>query len=176
LHVLFVKNDPSPTAASPVRPLGQRPGDRATPQSTLRLAPSDGSSDLYDPLGVPRQPLLDGDARLVFASTVAASIEGGTAALLRVEKRDALRKQARKLGLRVFDANLIIAIVQDAARRGEVLPTGGKFTREAQKRIDATLSLMPAPQKWSEDAKGLAIIAAVLAVFLLAAFVLLIGP
>ena len=35
---------------------------------------------------------------------------------------------------------------------------------------------MPAPQKWSEDAKGLAIIAAVLAVFLLAAFVLLIGP
>lgn len=170
-HVLFVKNAPSPTATSPVRPYRA-----ATAESpALRLVKPD-ATDLYDPLGAQRPPLEPGDARLVFAQAVAACIEGGTAALLRVEKRNALHKHARKLGLRVFDANLIIAIVQDAARRGEVLPSSASFTRDAQKRIDATLALMPGPQAWSDDAKALAIIAVVLSVFLLVAFILFIGP
>lgn len=141
----------------------------------LRLVKAD-ANDLYDPLGAPRVPLQENDPRIVFAAAVAACMEGGKAALLRVEHRNKLHKTARKLGLRVFDANLIIAIVQDAARRGEVLPSSGQFTRDAQKRINATLSLMPGPQTWSDDAKGLAVIAVVLAVFLLVAFVLLIGP
>ncbi len=134
------------------------------------------ANDLYDPLGAPRVPLQENDPRIVFAAAVAACMEGGKAALLRVEHRNKLHKSARRLGLRVFDANLIIAIVQDAARRGEVLPSSGQFTRDAQKRINSTLSLMPGPQTWSDDAKGLAVIAVVLAVFLLVAFVLLIGP
>ena len=59
------------------------------------------------------------DARWVFACRVAASIEGGRAAILRPESRDRLLNQASRLGLRQFDANLVMAIVQDSARCGE---------------------------------------------------------
>lgn len=59
------------------------------------------------------------DARWVLACRVAASLEGGRAAILRPESRDRLLSQASRLGLRPFDANLIIAIVQDSARCGE---------------------------------------------------------
>ncbi|MEQ8846006.1 MAG: hypothetical protein RIB58_14255 [Phycisphaerales bacterium] len=59
------------------------------------------------------------DARWVFACRVAASIEGGRAAILRPEARDRLLNQASALGLRAFDANLVIAIVQDSARCGQ---------------------------------------------------------
>ena len=58
------------------------------------------------------------DARWVFACRGATSIEGGRAAILRPEARDRLLAQASRLGLRQFDANLIIAIVQDSARCG----------------------------------------------------------
>lgn len=59
------------------------------------------------------------DARWVFACRVATSLEGGRAAILRPEARDRLLTQASRLGLRQFDANLVIAIVQDSARCGE---------------------------------------------------------
>ena len=59
------------------------------------------------------------DARWVFACRVASSLEGGKAAILRPEARDRLLSQASRLGLRQFDANLVIAIVQDSARCGE---------------------------------------------------------
>lgn len=167
--MLFVKNGPSPVEPTPLRSAG------FADAPNLRLVKAE-ATDLYDPLGAPRAPLQDNDPRIVFAAAVAACMEGGKAALLRVEHRNQLHKVARKLGLRVFDANLIIAIVQDAARRGEVLPSSGQFTRDAQKRINATLSLMPGPQMWSDDAKALAIIAVALGLFLLVAFVLLIGP
>ena len=38
------------------------------------------------------------------------------------ERRVRVMQTARRLGLRPFDANLIIAIVQDQARRGKGLP------------------------------------------------------
>ena len=44
---------------------------------------------------------------------------GGATAILTPERRNTLLTTATMLGLRPFDANLIIAIVQDAARRGE---------------------------------------------------------
>lgn len=59
------------------------------------------------------------DARWVFACRVAASMEGGRSAILRPEARDRLLSQATRLGLRQFDANLVIAIVQDSARCGQ---------------------------------------------------------
>lgn len=59
------------------------------------------------------------DARWVFACRVATSLEGGRSAILRPESRDRLLAQATRLGLRQFDANLVIAIVQDSARCGE---------------------------------------------------------
>lgn len=60
------------------------------------------------------------DARRIFAARVAESIEGGKAALLPVERRQGLMRVARTLGIRTFDANLVIAIAQDAARRGQL--------------------------------------------------------
>ena len=70
------------------------------------------------------------DARWVFACRVATSIEGGRAAILRPEARDRLLAQAGNLGLRQFDANLVIAIVQDSARCGHEplgLPTAERL-------------------------------------------------
>lgn len=58
------------------------------------------------------------DARWVLACRVAVSLEGGRAAILRPEARDRLLVQAERMGLRPFDANLVIAIVQDSARCG----------------------------------------------------------
>jgi hypothetical protein len=58
------------------------------------------------------------DARLVFAQRVAANIEGGKAAILRPEVRKRLLTEGASMGLRSFDANLIIAVAQDAAQRG----------------------------------------------------------
>ncbi|MCA9294405.1 MAG: hypothetical protein KDA20_11390 [Phycisphaerales bacterium] len=53
------------------------------------------------------------------ALRVADALEGGRAAILRPERRRELVANAQAMGLRPFDANLIIAIVQDGARRGE---------------------------------------------------------
>ena len=53
---------------------------------------------------------------LAFATSIARVLEG---AILAPERREALIQEARSLGLREFDANLVIAVVQDRARRGE---------------------------------------------------------
>lgn|GEM_PF-1741423 len=59
------------------------------------------------------------DARLVFALRVSERLEGGRAAILRPENRRRLMELSSRMGLEPFDASLVIAIVQDAARRGE---------------------------------------------------------
>lgn len=59
------------------------------------------------------------DSRWVLAARAATWIEGGRAAILTPDKRRRLMKMAESLGLRPFDASLIIAIVQDAARSGK---------------------------------------------------------
>ncbi len=58
--------------------------------------------------------------RDVFASRVAESLEGGRSAILRPERRSTLVDLATRMGIRAFDAHLVIALTQDAARRGEV--------------------------------------------------------
>ena len=58
------------------------------------------------------------DARWVFAAAVAESLQGGMAAALPPDRRRRLLSLATRLRLRPFDANLVIAIIQDAARRG----------------------------------------------------------
>jgi hypothetical protein len=63
------------------------------------------------------------DPRWVIAVAATRSLEGGRAAIMTVESRRRVASLARSLGLREFDASLVIAIVQDAARRGE--PLGG---------------------------------------------------
>ncbi|MCZ6836155.1 MAG: hypothetical protein O7G85_10310 [Planctomycetota bacterium] len=67
-----------------------------------RLASNDASLDPTDP-------------RWVMAAKAYASLQGST---LTPERRERLVHTAKSLGLRPFDANLVIAIVQDHARRG----------------------------------------------------------
>lgn len=55
------------------------------------------------------------DPRWVLATRTAEQLEGS---LLRPEPRDRLVRLGQMLGLSHFDANLVIAIVQDQARRG----------------------------------------------------------
>lgn len=59
------------------------------------------------------------DARIAFALRVADALDGGRAAILTPESRRALLRASARMGLPAFDASLVIAIVQDAARRGE---------------------------------------------------------
>jgi len=66
--------------------------------------------------GVLGQPIRDaGDPRWVLAVKTGASLQG---AVLTPDRRERLIKTGRALGLSPFDANLVIAIVQDQARRG----------------------------------------------------------
>lgn len=58
------------------------------------------------------------DARRIMAQRVAEHLDGGRAGILVPDRRRALVSTAQRLGLRPFDANLIIAIVQDRFRRG----------------------------------------------------------
>lgn len=55
---------------------------------------------------------------LQFAGRIAEAMQG---AVLAPEDREELVRQAATLGLRPFDAHLVIAVVQDRRRRGESL-------------------------------------------------------
>lgn len=86
------------------------------------------------------------DARWVLACRVSVQLEGGRAAILSSERRERLLVEAQRLGLRRFDANLIIAIVQDSARCGEPplgITTADRLplVREARPAEDHTLSV-----------------------------------
>lgn len=74
------------------------------------------------------------DARWVFANQVRDSLEGGRAAILPPNRRRDLVAAALRQGLRPFDANLVIAIVQDEARTGrqnaDRPPAGLSLVRE----------------------------------------------
>jgi hypothetical protein len=56
------------------------------------------------------------DPRWVLAMQTQARLQG---AMLPVERREELMRSGRRLGLRPFEANLVIAVMQDRARRGE---------------------------------------------------------
>ncbi len=62
--------------------------------------------------------LSPGDARWLMAVRTASCLEGGQAAFLPQDRRRALMAEGARVGLRPFDTSLIIAIVQDNARRG----------------------------------------------------------
>lgn len=69
------------------------------------------------------------DSRWIFAVQVSRHLTGGRAAALSPERRAALLSTARNLGLRAFDASLIIAVVQESTRSGEGL------SREFEERL-----------------------------------------
>jgi hypothetical protein len=77
-----------------------------------------------------------GDATRLFAMQVSESLEGGKSAILTPSNRHRLLRLGQRLGVRDFDANLVIAIVQDGARRGESIQTD--LTRDRLRLVSAT--------------------------------------
>jgi hypothetical protein len=78
------------------------------------------------------------DARWRLATETQQALQG---AVLAFEDRRELLALANRLGIRSFDANLIVALVQDRARRGEPLQSAA-----------ATIAMLPNPQgKWPKD-------------------------
>ncbi|MBB6430465.1 hypothetical protein [Algisphaera agarilytica] len=97
------------------------------------------------------------DPRWVLAVRVSEQLQGS---VLPPEKRDRLVKIGKMFGLTAFDANLIIAIVQDQARRGYApayCPTAG----------EPQLRMVPPPQKvkWMTPQRTL-LIAGIIAGFI----------
>ena len=83
---------------------------------TQRLSLARHGNDADTTRTVPRAPILDAaDGRWVLAVRTSEAIEGS---MLGPEKREHLLRMGRAFGLTAFDANLVIAIVQDQARRG----------------------------------------------------------
>ena len=99
------------------------------------------------------------DSRWVLAMRTAQMLEGGRTALLRPNHRRKLVSLASKMGLRPFDAALIIAIVQDAARAEEPL------TGDAQDRL-ALIRPASEPGSGAFDAAALFLVSFFLAAFL----------
>ncbi len=60
------------------------------------------------------------EAREILTVRVTELLQGGRAAILTPERRARAIRIARMLGVRDFDAHLVIAVVQDRARRGEI--------------------------------------------------------
>jgi hypothetical protein len=77
-----------------------------------------------------------GDATRLFAMQVSESLEGGQSAILTPAKRHRLLRLGQRLGVRDFDANLVIAIVQDGARRGENIHNN--LTRDRLRLVSVT--------------------------------------
>lgn len=112
------------------------------PPARLRLVSRDGDEVIDHRREVARENHASRvvgpqDARWLLAERVQRSMEGGRAAVLRPEARRRLVAGAVREGLRPFDANLVIAIVQDAAQRGEAI----------EATPSARLSLVPPPER-----------------------------
>lgn len=93
------------------------------------------------------------DVRDVLSAAVVSSLEGGRAAILRPQVRRQLVASAVSMGLRPFEANMVIALVQESTRRGEPQP----------RAMLVPLRSHHAPQALKIIALALAIAAAILA-------------
>ncbi len=88
-----------------------------------------------------REPDFDpNDARWRLATETQQALQG---AVLAYEDRRALLALAHRMGIRAFDANLILAIVQDRARRGESLQSAAPTIAVLPRPTAAASSAMP---------------------------------
>jgi hypothetical protein len=98
------------------------------------------------------------EAREILTMRVAELLDGGRAAVLTPERRARALRIARMLGVRDFDAHLVIAVVQDRARRGEIaVDPSSAPSSPAKQRADA-----PEPARMSGTIALLQLAAAVL--------------
>lgn len=99
---------------------GEREGPRRPNPSVtrlaLRLAADEVAAQSEGPRPRVTQPLVgDADPRWVLAVRTAEQLQGE---VLPPDRRDRLIRLGRTMGLSIFDSNLVIAVVQDQARRG----------------------------------------------------------
>ncbi len=88
-----------------------------------------------------REPDFDpNDARWRLATETQQALQG---AVLAYEDRRSLLALAHRMGIRAFDANLILAIVQDRARRGESLQSAAPTIAVLPRPTAAASSVMP---------------------------------
>lgn len=128
-HLRLVGDDRTPQSeiARPATDLparlraGQARAVRAVQRENQRAA----SNDDMDPT----------DPRWVFAARAFSQLDG---AALTADRREKLMRTAKVLGIRTFDASVIIAMVQDRARRGESL-----------RDLTTTLKMIPINQRES---------------------------
>ena len=104
----------------------------------------------------------------MLALRTAVTLTGGVAAILTPDKRRSLETIARRLGLRPFDAALVFAIVQDAARRGDSIADRGSSPAV----VERLRLVRPADPADSGDPFWCAAAAAVLSVVFFAAAML----
>ncbi|MFN0011548.1 MAG: hypothetical protein ACKVS8_07880 [Phycisphaerales bacterium] len=105
------------------------------------------------------------DARWVLARRVSEQLDGGRAAILPPDRRQALVAAGVRLGLREFDVNLVIAIVQDGRRIGK-----GALNPQVEARLKMVPEAAPLPA--SRISGWLPVMAAVLGLLVCAALVL----
>jgi hypothetical protein len=111
LTLRLVPGDPAPSRRAALRPA-------TGAEAALRLAERRAAEDRVARANAASVTLSALDPRWVLAVAVSREVQGGRAAVLTPESRRRLIGAGGRLGLRPFDANLVIAIVQDAARSG----------------------------------------------------------
>lgn len=131
---------PAPFAGKRVvRPGRKRPitpTRRVEPSTPLRLVGGAAAPDVRPPIQNPTPIQGATDPRWVLAIRTAQLLEGD---VLPPAKREALMRTGKVMGLTPFDCSLILAVVQDRARRGiapEYCPAAG----------ESQLALIPLPQ------------------------------
>ena len=80
------------------------------------------------------------DARWQLATETQRALQG---AVLAFEDRRRLLAMANRLGIRAFDANLILALVQDRARRGEPIEAAAETIEMIPVRVPKTRDWTP---------------------------------
>ena len=126
----------------------------------LRLVAAD-PDQIVRPSVSPTQhaPITDtADPRWVLAVRAAEKLEGS---ILRPEHRERLLLQGKTMGLTPFDASLVLAIVQDQARRGHA-PAYCPSAGEPQLRMVPPVQRRPwTAKRWLAVGAGLAAFTAV---------------
>lgn len=130
-----------PTGQKPVRRVSRRGTRRPStakaiqpPSNKLRLVGA-GAPDAKAPTANPTPINSPTDPRWVLAISTAQMMQGD---VLPPKKRETLMAQGKSMGLTPFDCSLILAIIQDRARRGIALD-------QCPSASESQLALIPLP-------------------------------
>lgn len=134
---------PAPAVASPPRLRLVRDEHKAAATASRRTARRSDAADAVSNNQKVDNPIRrHDDPRWVLAVMTSEALEG---ALLPPEKRERIVRTAAAWGLTPFDANLIIAVVQDQARRGVTAGARPAAAEPMLRTISAVYETEPQP-------------------------------